>query len=147
LTKKGIYHVTNTAKEDCQALLDVVLPFARQMLSRHKAFFPFGAAVQPDGQIVSVGTSDGNEKPAAGEIAKLLKGAFVAAAQAGDYKATALATDILYGTNKTDAISVELDHQDDYSIKVIIPYKIVKGKLVEEPISAEMGRKEIFVAS
>src|SRR5438552_820540 len=55
--------ILNDAKADCQALLDSVLPFAEQMLVNHGTFYPYGGAMRPDGQIVTVGGYDGTEHP------------------------------------------------------------------------------------
>src|SRR5262245_5639067 len=38
-----------SAKEDCEDLMNAVLPFAREMLSKHREFYPFGAAMSPSG--------------------------------------------------------------------------------------------------
>ena len=45
------------AKVDAETLLNSALPFAEKMLSEHGEFYPFGEAMKPDGQIVSVGAA------------------------------------------------------------------------------------------
>src|SRR5438034_1717468 len=52
-----------TAKSQCEELLNVVLPFAEKMLAAHGEFYPFGASMTLDGQIVQVAAYDGREHP------------------------------------------------------------------------------------
>jgi hypothetical protein len=136
---------------DCQTLLNSVLPFAYQMLTQHGAFYPFGGAMQPDGKIAAVGADIGTERPDAREMAGFLKGAFTAAAKKGEYKATALVTDTTFTYSstgkKTDAISVSLDHRDNYSMVVIIPYRLDAGKLIAETAIAQKGAGDVFPAN
>jgi len=41
------------AHPDLDQLLNAVLPFAQQMLSKHGEFFPFGASMTIDGEIIA----------------------------------------------------------------------------------------------
>lgn len=136
------------AKADCQALLNSVLPFAKQMLSQHGAFYPYGGAMRPDGQVIAVGGYNGVEHPAPSEILTLLKGAFTTGARQGEYKATALVVDSRFTFSatgeKTDAISVSLDHRAGYSVTVIFPYKLENKQLVVAAPIAQHGKADIF---
>jgi hypothetical protein len=40
------------AKADAETLLNAVMPFAERMLAEHGEFYPYGAAMKPDGEIV-----------------------------------------------------------------------------------------------
>lgn len=138
----------NDSKADCQALLDAVLPFAKRMLTDHGTFYPYGGAMRPDGQLVSVGAYDGTEHPPPVEIARLLKKGFIDGAKKGEYKATALVADSRFtfaaGGEKTDAIAVSLNHRDNYSVTVIVPYKIDGGKLVLGTAVTQKGEGDVF---
>lgn len=138
------------AKTDCEALLNSVLPFAEQVLRKHGEFYPYGGAMRTDGQIISVGGDSGSEQPKSIELIELLKSAFIAAAQKGEYKATALVTNssltISSTGEKTDAIVVSLDHRDDYSVIVMFPYTITNGKLVMQAPIAQKGAGDVFRA-
>jgi hypothetical protein len=46
-----------TPREECEDLMNAVLPFAKQMLSQHREFFPFGGTMSPSGEITH--TPDG----------------------------------------------------------------------------------------
>lgn len=137
-------------KADCEALMSSVLPFAQQMLTAPGEFFPFGGAMRPDGQIVSVASYDGNERPKSADVIAQMKGAMIAAAREGEYKATAIVYDVRIKLPSTgeisDAIAVSLNHRDNYSVIVLIPYKIDAGKLIPGATLAQKGEADIFPA-
>ena len=97
-------------KADCEALMNSVLPFAEQMLTTHREFVPFGGAMRPDRQLVSVAGYEGNEHPKSVEVIALLKEGLIAAAQNGEYKATAIVYDVRVKLplleEKSDAIAL-----------------------------------------
>ena len=140
----------NDPKSDCEALMNSVLPFAEQMLSHHGEFLPFGGAMRPNGELVSVAGYDGDEHPRSLDLIRLIKDGFVAAACQGQYKATALIYDVrikLPSTgDKSDAIAVSLNHRDNYSVVVIFPYKIENGKLTVGDALAQKGEADIFLS-
>jgi hypothetical protein len=51
------------AKADCEELMNAVLPFAEKMLGEQGEFFPYGGAMRPNGEIVSVAGYDGRGQP------------------------------------------------------------------------------------
>lgn len=118
-------------KDDCNQLLNATLPFAEQMLRDHGEFLPFGAQMLLDGKIAAVAVDDGEDHPASQNVINLLQAAFKAGAVDGSLIATALVYDVQVippgTTQKCDAIALNLDHCDNYSIKVFIPYVVVNG--------------------
>jgi hypothetical protein len=138
----------NGPKDDCEALMNSALPFAKQMLDSHGEFYPFGAAMRADGELVSVAGYDGRERPPSTDVIRMLKDAFIAGAKDGQYKATALVYDVrvaLPGTReKSDAIAVSLNHRADYSVIVLFPYKIERGRPVIGQAIAQKGEADIF---
>jgi hypothetical protein len=135
-------------KADCEALMNSVLPFAKQMLTTHGEFFPFGGAMRPDGQLVSIAGYDGNQHPPSVDVIALMKNGFIAAARKGEYKATAIVYDarvkVPSTEEKSDAIAVSLNHRDNYSVKVLFPYKIDSRKLILGTAFAQKGEADIF---
>src|ERR1051326_7260436 len=97
-----------TPKEDCEKLMNSLLPFAEKMLREHGEFHPFGGAMKPDGEIVHHGAYTGSELPKGQELVDLLAEAFRQSAAKGEYIATAIVYDIRTispgETEKTDAI-------------------------------------------
>ena len=136
------------AKSDCEALMNAVLPFAEQMLSDHGEFYPFGGAMRPSGEIVSLAGYDGREHPPSTDIIGLIKEGFVKGAKEGQYKATACVYDVrvvLPQTNQqSDAIAVSLNHQDNYSVIVLFPYTLRAAKPVFAAAFAQKGEADIF---
>ena len=139
-----------TPKEECQVLMSEMLDFAKQMLSRHREFYPFGGYMKADGAITHVGVRDEKtEHPKSKPLIETLKQSFREMAESKGCKATAIVFDVLItppgGSEKTSAIQVNLDHQDGYSAEVFFPYalhgsqEIVFGKTF-----AQRGNGEIF---
>jgi len=135
------------AKVDCEDLMNVALPFAKQMLQQYGEFFPYGSAMQPDGKIIQIGGYDGREHPPSAEIITLLKDGFKQGAKKKKYKATALVYDVrttLADGSKSDAIAIALDHEANYSVVVLFPYKLKNGELHLGQISGHKGANEMF---
>lgn len=136
------------AKADCQALMNSVLPFAEQTLSRYGEFYPFGGAMKPSGEFVCVAGADGTEHPLSGDLIRLIKDGFREAAGKGEVKATALVYDVrttVPATGETsDAIAVSLNHRDSYSVIVMVPYRIGDGTIAFGQAFAQKGEADIF---
>jgi len=134
-------------KEESQELMDAVLPLAEKLLTEHGEFFPYGGAMTPDGQIISVAAYDGNEHPPSSEVIDMLQKAFQTAAKNNEYKATALVYDVrvqLANGEPSDAIAIALDHESNYSIVVLMPYTLSEGQLQYGEISAQAGDGSVF---
>ena len=138
-----------SAKDECEELMNSVLPFAHQMLTQHRGFNPFGGAMAADGRIVAVSGDTVEEHPASQVVIDLLAKGFQEGARAGKYKATALVVDMRVvppnRDTKQDAIAVQLDHRDGYSVVVMFPYSIGAGGevAIEAPFAAK-GEQRIF---
>lgn len=108
------------AKDDCNQLLNATMPFAEQMLRDHGEFLPFGAQMLPDGEIVSVAADDGEHHSRSQDLIDILQATFKEGAVEGDLVATALVYDVRVvppgGSQKSDAIALNLDHRDNYSV-------------------------------
>lgn len=142
-----------TPKQEAEALMQAALPFAQKMLREHGEFFPYGAALLPDGKIGSVAAQpDNNQRPTSKEIIDLLSDAFRAGAAKGNYRATAIVANIVAvppgKTERSDAIVVQLDHVSGYSVSVVFPYvRAANGELTLSAPFATQGRGDIFVAT
>src|ERR1700731_2742143 len=58
---------------DCQALIGSVLPLAEELLTAQRGFLPFGGAMRPDGQLVSIASYDGNERRESTDVIAFLR--------------------------------------------------------------------------
>jgi len=133
---------------DVEELMNDMLPFGHEMLEQHGEFLPYGAATKTNGEIVSVASVDGDEHPRSQEVIANIKAAFQKAAEEHRYKATALfydVTTVLPRTKeKSDAIAVALDHVDNVSITVFLPYELEGKRVVFGETFARRGQNEIF---
>lgn len=135
-------------KEESQALMDAVLPLAEKLLSEHGEFFPYGGAMKPNGEIISVAAYDGDEQPPSADLINLLQQAYKTAAKNKEYKATALVYDVRVqlpeSGEKSDAIAIALDHESGYSVVVFLPYNISNNQLSFGSIFAQAGENNVF---
>jgi hypothetical protein len=140
--------VARTAKEDCEELMNFVMPFAQKMLKKQRSFVPFAATMAPDGQIdgAMAATKDNTD---VNQLIFMLDLALRQGAGEGKYKATALVIDMVVippgKTAKQDGVAVRLDHRDGYSVIVGFPYSFSStGELVVEAPFAQEGAHEVF---
>src|SRR5262249_56366350 len=82
------------AHPDLDELLNALLPFAQQMLSKHGEFFPFGSAMSVDGKIEAHAASDGSEKPPSQQLIDLLTQSFRQQSSSGQIRAAAICYDV-----------------------------------------------------
>lgn len=138
----------NTAKTESDNLLNAVVPFAEKMLTQYGEFYPYGAALTPTGQVVSVAATPGGEKPPSADVIKLLTAGFKQGAKERKYKATALVYDALVQLSesklKSDAIAVSINHKDGYSVVVYLPYSRAGQKLSFGKVFAVAGAHDVF---
>lgn len=137
------------AKSDCESLLNALMPLAEQMLSQHGEFFPFGGTMSSTGEIAQSAASTGEERPPSQALIDQLRAGFRAAAERGEIRATAIVYDTLVvppgKTSKQDAVTVALDHRDDYSVLVVFPYsRTPDGTVQIDPPFASQGSGEVF---
>ncbi len=131
---------------DCEALLNMLLPFAEQQLGEHGSFHPFGGAIAPDGEFVPVAAYDGRDDPPSTEIVAFLKESLRDGAAASRYVATAIIYDSLidYPAEDTPALSVLLDHRDGFSVVVYFPYRLANGAVTLAESFHQDGPSDIF---
>src|SRR3989339_1115210 len=122
--------MSQSSKEESEAVLNALLPFAEQQLQKHGEFFPFAAVMLSNGQVQILATYDGDEHPESQTVIDDTEKTFVRGAKNNEYIATGLAYMIgvtnLDNGGKEDAVCINLDHVDNYSVKVIYPYTVKK---------------------
>jgi hypothetical protein len=137
------------AKQQCEKLMNSLLPTAQSMLSKYREFYPYGGYIELDGQIQHVGVKDETtEYPESEDMIDALENLFLGKARAHECKATAIVCDVRVkdsdGGRKRDAIHVRLDHEDGYSTEVFFPYEIVKDKIHYGEAFEYAGKGAIF---
>lgn len=136
-------------KEIAQALLDAVIRLAERMLRDHGDFHPYGGIVKATGEIVDVGAVFEGAQNDSKELIAVLVDEFQSMAANGVIVACAIVCNTSVKTANSegwaDAIKVNLDCKDGYSITVYKPYTLSAGKQVKySGMLAQKGQKEIF---
>jgi hypothetical protein len=135
--------------KDCYRLLEAVMPFAKQTLTRYHELYPFGATLDSSGQGALTAASTGDEHPDSRTLIDYLRKGYQDGAKSGKLRATALVFDIATvppgATEKTDAIAVMLDHRDGYSVIFIFPYSFSPdGEIHIGEMFSRDGANDIF---
>lgn len=115
------------ANADLDELMNVLIPFAQQMLGKHGEFFPFGASMRTDGKVECHAADAGEEQPASEKLIEMLTGAFRQQVADGTIRAAGICYDVRTippgQTEKTDAICLALEHQGGDAAQVYLPYR------------------------
>lgn len=127
----------------------MLVPLGEQMLKERGGFSPYAGAMLPDGSLVMLGGPDAAPPPSAQTAVDLLEASLREAARQRKYRATGIVSSVKTvppgGTEQMDAFAVELDHEDGYSVVVMIPYRLgPRGGIVKGSIFAVSGAGAIF---
>ena len=137
-----------TPKEQCETLLDKLLPFAENQMKKYREFYPFAAVLLEDDSVELTASYDRNEHPESQAVLEDLKQIHKKLAGEGKIKASGIVWNAGMATpdgKSTDAIIVSLEHKDDYSVIVGVPYKIGLFKKVSfGNLFAMEGKHDIF---
>ncbi len=134
----------NPAKDDAQALVDEFITFAEKLLREHGEFYPFGGHMKVDGRIVWEGASDKTEHPRSQPLIEILREAHRNRALNGEIRASCIVYDILAippgKEEKQDAIAIEIDHRDSYSVFVVFPYTLTSNGVLDVELPYAVSR-------
>jgi hypothetical protein len=115
------------AHPDLDALLNPLLSFAQQQLSKRGSFLPFAANMATDGQIAMVGGHTREEHPAPNDLIEFFVDCLSQKAAAGKIRAAGICLDSRVlpsnGSKKTDAIWVQFEHAEGQCVDVYLPYR------------------------
>jgi hypothetical protein len=138
----------STPQEQCEQLLNAVLPLAEKLLVEHGEFYPFGASLKANDTVAMVSAYDGDDKPESQPLIELLRYGLKTSAGKGEIIASAVAYDVRVtppgSGNKTDAVAVELEHKDDYAVVVYFPYQIKNKVVAFGEAFANRGSRQVF---
>jgi hypothetical protein len=119
-------------RDHMNALLGVLLPFARDAIAEHGTFFPIGASMAPDGELEAAGgdlgaagsDAAGTTQPTAEDLLGSIRDGFRSRAERGELIATGVATDVAIPEGAFPlGIRVELEHRDGEPITCVVPYR------------------------
>lgn len=137
-----------TPKEQCEILLDRLLPFAEEQMKKYREFYPFAAVMLMDDSVEITETYDGNEHPESKDVLETLKQIHKQLASEDKIKASGIVWNASIASadgKPSDAIIVSLEHKDNYSVIVGEPYKIgLFKKVAFGNLFAMEGKHDIF---
>lgn len=138
-----------TPKEECEALLDALIPAAENLLRKNGQFYPIGAALTNESTISLTAVSYGNnEFPESQRVIDDLTSAHYQMAEQNEIKASGIAWDATITAldgKKSDAILISLEHVSGYSVMVGVPYVIGVFKKVKlGELFAQSGLHNVF---
>lgn len=116
-----------SAKNECEGLMDVLLPFGEDQLKKYGEFYPFGAVVRTDGTVELTPVYGGDEHPDSKDVINDLICVHKSLAEEGKIKVSGIAWNASIEDpdgKPSDSIVVSLEHKDNYSVIVGEPYKI-----------------------
>jgi hypothetical protein len=137
------------AREEMDMLLDALLRFAQQMLEKHGEFHPFAAALDSAGELQLVAADSGEEQLDSSEVIELLYEGLTRQAVAGEIRAGGVCVDVRVtppdSSEKTDAISVAIEHANSDPVEVFLPYATRRfGGARYGALFAQAGTQRLF---
>ena len=135
-------------REEIEALLNFLLPFAEEMLQKNGEFYPYAAILAADGELSTVSTEMAEEHPDVGELLVSLHAHLGEQAADGSIRASGIAADVTLtdpdSGETTDAVQLELDHADADAVDIYVPYESAGGGIKFGELVAAQGREPIF---
>jgi hypothetical protein len=135
-------------KADAEKLIAAARNAAERMLHEFGEFHPYGYLMRPDGQIISVSSTTGQEHPPSRDLISILRSGYRAEAEAGKLLVSAVVYDCGVATpsapRKKKAVAFEIEHRDGYSIEVFFPYTLNSTEVMFDPPIVQKGAKAIF---
>ena len=119
-------------RDHMNALLGVLLPFARDAIAEHGTFFPIGATMASDGELEAAGGDVASVEPNAEALIGSIRSGFRSRAERGELLAAAVASDVTIPEGDYPlGIRVELEHRDGDPITCVVPYREVEDGAYE----------------
>jgi hypothetical protein len=120
-------------REDANELLNFCVSYAKRMLRRYGEFAPFGYRMNPEGG-TAIETIAQHQLPADPVMLhNLLRQQLLERAQRGSLAAAAIASNVSLAKTSNegfaDAVMIEIEHREGYTIQAFVPYKITGGQL------------------
>jgi hypothetical protein len=110
-----------TQKQQVEILMNELLRFAKQMLSDHGEFHPFGGYVDLQGRFVHVGLEPGTSEASGEErFSGLVEG--LKKRNTNALASGAVANVSLDHAEGDSAVRLQLEHRDGYCVEVFQPY-------------------------
>lgn len=132
-------------RDHMNALLSLLVPFARDTIGEHGEFFPFGATMLPDGELQVAASWEGDERPTAEQVLDTVRAGLRERADRGEL----LASGVVSGVEIVEGdyplgIRVELEHRDADPVTCLVPYREVDGGYEYGDVVAYEGERRTW---
>jgi hypothetical protein len=119
-------------REDANDVLNACVSYAKRMLRRYGEFGPFGFVMNRDGDVKMEPIAQQDMPPDAAMLLGLLYQQLGEKAKRGSLRAAAGASNVTMAKTSdegyTDAIMVDIEHENGYCVKAFIPYRMTGGQ-------------------
>jgi hypothetical protein len=137
-------------REEIEALLNFLLPFAEDQLTKNGEFYPYAAVVDEHGDLNAVSADAGGDQPDVSELLVTLHARLAEQAAEGSIRACGIAADVTLtdpdSGESTDAVQLELDHAEADAVDVYVPYESGGSGVKFGELVAAQGREPVFSA-
>jgi hypothetical protein len=120
-------------REDSNEVLNASVTYAKRMLRKYGQFAPFAYRMKEDREVALEVVAQHDMPPEPGMLLDLLYEQLGERARKGLIVAAAFASNVTMAKPSkegyTDAVMVDLEHRDGYSVQAFIPYRITGGQL------------------
>jgi len=122
-------------RDHMDALMRLILAYARRAVSAGDGFAPFGAWMAPDGEL---------ETAPHDEIGAV-RDALRSRADRGELLATGICSDVVLGEEEfPKAIRVELEHRDADPLTCVLPYRVESDRAVWGELTSMPGERRTW---
>ena len=137
-----------TPKEQAEALLDELIPFAEEMLNKHGEFFPFAGLMTPEGDFAHVAGYDEEEQPPTTRVRELIERGLRAQATRNECDLVVIVVNVTLKDQETgeqvDAIQAAIEHRAGYFVDVFFPYSMVGQEVQYGETRAQLREPTVF---
>jgi hypothetical protein len=129
------------------ALMRVLLPFARDSIQRYGGFYPFGASMAPDGELDTAtgpGNRDGEAEPE--DVLTSIRASLKRRADDGELVAVGVCSEVTIDDGDFPlGIRVEMEHRDDEPVTCVVPYRQAGESFEYGDVFAYVGERRTWV--
>ena len=122
------------SRDDANELLNAAVNYAKRMLRKYGEFGPFGFSLNQQRELVNETVPRTDLPPDPAMLLQLLQDQLTERSSNKEIIAAATAANVTLAKTSeegfSDALLVEIEHQNGYCIKAFVPYRMAGGQLL-----------------
>jgi hypothetical protein len=146
VTVTVVVNAPGDPRDHMNALMRVLLPFARDSIQRYGGFYPFGASMAADGELDTAtgpGNRDGEAEPET--VLEAIRTTLKVRADRGEVIATGICSEVTIDDGDFPlGIRVEMEHRDDEPVTCVVPYRRSGEGFEYGDVFAYVGERRTF---